>query len=97
MDVLQLIDDSLEQDLQIWLKKWSSAIDALNNIGSLFDGMEQSNILGDVSEHVSITGPVHIGKGSKIHPFVTIEGPVGNLGRMSACVYHNKKPSLHWF
>ena len=76
MDVLQLIDDSLEQDLQIWLKKWSSAIDALNNIGSLFDELEQSNILGDVSEHVSITGPVHIGKGSKIHPFVTIEGPV---------------------
>jgi bifunctional UDP-N-acetylglucosamine pyrophosphorylase/glucosamine-1-phosphate N-acetyltransferase len=32
--------------------------------------------LGEVSQDVSISGPVHIGKGSKIHPFVTIEGPV---------------------
>jgi NDP-sugar pyrophosphorylase family protein len=29
-----------------------------------------------VSDQVSISGPVHIGKGTKIHPFVTIQGPV---------------------
>jgi UDP-N-acetylglucosamine diphosphorylase / glucose-1-phosphate thymidylyltransferase / UDP-N-acetylgalactosamine diphosphorylase / glucosamine-1-phosphate N-acetyltransferase / galactosamine-1-phosphate N-acetyltransferase len=76
MDVEQLIDDSLQQGLQVWLKKWPNAIEALNNIGELFVGLKQSNILGEVSEQVSIKGPVHIGKGSKIHPFVTIEGPV---------------------
>jgi bifunctional UDP-N-acetylglucosamine pyrophosphorylase/glucosamine-1-phosphate N-acetyltransferase len=38
--------------------------------------MKKSSIMVDVGEHVSISGLVHIGKGSKIHPFVTIQGPV---------------------
>ncbi len=76
MNAEQLIDDNLEEGLQVWLKKWPTAVDALNNIGELFSGLKQNNILGDVHDQVSIKGPVHIGKGSKIHPFVTIEGPV---------------------
>jgi bifunctional UDP-N-acetylglucosamine pyrophosphorylase/glucosamine-1-phosphate N-acetyltransferase len=76
MDVEQLIDDSVELELQAWLRKWPNAIEALNNIGDLFVGLKKSDILGEVHEHVSISGLVHIGKGSKIHPFVTIQGPV---------------------
>ena len=76
MDVEQLIDDTVELELQAWLRKWPNAIEALNNIGDLFVGLEISNILGEIDEHASISGPVHIGKGSKIHPFVTIQGPV---------------------
>src|SRR5450759_4204901 len=76
MDVEQLIDDTVELEFQAWLRKWPNAIEALNNIGDLFVGLEKPTILGEVDEHVSISGPVHIGKGSKIHPFVTIQGPV---------------------
>jgi UDP-N-acetylglucosamine diphosphorylase / glucose-1-phosphate thymidylyltransferase / UDP-N-acetylgalactosamine diphosphorylase / glucosamine-1-phosphate N-acetyltransferase / galactosamine-1-phosphate N-acetyltransferase len=76
MDVEQLIDDTVELELQAWLRKWPNAIEALNHIGDLFVGLKKSTIIGEVDEHVSISGPVHIGKGSKIHPFVTIQGPV---------------------
>jgi bifunctional UDP-N-acetylglucosamine pyrophosphorylase/glucosamine-1-phosphate N-acetyltransferase len=76
MEIEQLIDESLEQELQTWLKKWPNATEALRHIADLFVDLKQPNILGEVSQNVSISGPVHIGKGSKIHPFVTIEGPV---------------------
>lgn len=76
MDVEQLIDDTVEPKLQAWLRKWPNAIEALNHIGDLFVGLKERTVLGEVYENVSISGPVHIGKGSKIHPFVTIEGPV---------------------
>ena len=71
MDVEQLIDDTVEQQLQTWLRKFPNAIEALKHIEDLFVGLELA-ILADVDEHVSISGPVHIGKGTKIHPFVTI-------------------------
>jgi len=76
MDVEQLIDDTVDLELQAWLRKWPNAIEALNHIGDLFVGLKEPTILGEVDKHVSISGPVHIGKGSKIHPFVTIQGPV---------------------
>jgi bifunctional UDP-N-acetylglucosamine pyrophosphorylase/glucosamine-1-phosphate N-acetyltransferase len=76
MDVEQLIDDTVEPALQSWLRKWPNAIEALNHIGELFVELKKTTVLGEVDEHVSISGPVLIGKGSKIHPFVTIQGPV---------------------
>ena len=75
MDVEQLIDDTVEQQLQTWLRKFPNAVEVLKHIEDLFVGQKMT-VLGDVDEHVSISGPVHIGKGSKIHPFVTIQGPV---------------------
>jgi UDP-N-acetylglucosamine diphosphorylase / glucose-1-phosphate thymidylyltransferase / UDP-N-acetylgalactosamine diphosphorylase / glucosamine-1-phosphate N-acetyltransferase / galactosamine-1-phosphate N-acetyltransferase len=76
MEIEQLLDETVEPRLVAWLTKWSDALEALNHIADLFVGMEENCILGEVSEQVSISGPVHIGKGTKIHPFVTIEGPV---------------------
>ncbi len=76
MEIEQLLDDALEPEMATWLRKWSTALDALNNIADLFVGLKDNCILGEVSEHVSISGPVYIGKGSKIHPFVTLEGPL---------------------
>jgi UDP-N-acetylglucosamine diphosphorylase / glucose-1-phosphate thymidylyltransferase / UDP-N-acetylgalactosamine diphosphorylase / glucosamine-1-phosphate N-acetyltransferase / galactosamine-1-phosphate N-acetyltransferase len=76
MEIEQLVDGELEQQLQLWLKKFSNAVEALKRIGELFGGLSKTTILTEVGEHVSISGPVHIGKGTKIHPFVTIEGPV---------------------
>jgi bifunctional UDP-N-acetylglucosamine pyrophosphorylase/glucosamine-1-phosphate N-acetyltransferase len=76
MDVEQLIDDTVDLELQAWLRKWPNAIEALNHIGELFGDLKKTTILGDVGEHVSISGLVHIGIGTKIHPFVTIQGPV---------------------
>jgi len=76
MDVEQLIDDTVDPELQAWLRKWPNAIAALNHIAELFVELKKPAILGEVDERVSISGPVQIGKGSKIHPFVTIQGPV---------------------
>jgi len=76
MEIEQLIDSELEQQLRLWLKKFSNAVEALRRIEELFGGLSKTTILTEVGEHVSISGPVHIGKGTKIHPFVTIEGPV---------------------
>ena len=76
MEIEQLIDGELEQQLRVWLKKFSNAVEALKRIEELFGGLSKTTILTEVGEHVSISGPVHIGKGTKIHPFVTIEGPV---------------------
>jgi len=76
MEIEQLLDETVEPQLVAWLKKWPDALEALNNITELFVDIRENCILGEVSENVSITGPVHIGKGSKIHPFVTIQGPV---------------------
>jgi NDP-sugar pyrophosphorylase family protein len=76
MKIEELLDETVEPQLAAWLKKWPDALEALNNIAELFVGIRESRILGEVSERVSISGPVHIGKGTKIHPFVSIEGPV---------------------
>ena len=76
MEIEQLLDETVEPQLAAWLKKWPDALAALNNIDDLFVGIRESRIQGQISEQVSISGPVHIGKGTKIHPFVTIEGPV---------------------
>lgn len=75
MDVEQLIDDTVDPELQTWLRKWPNAIEALNHIKELFVGLKPA-VLGEVDKSVSISGAVHIGKGTKIHPFVTIQGPV---------------------
>lgn len=76
MDVEQLIDETVAPELQAWLRKWPNAVAALNHIGELFADLKQPEILGEIDEHVSISGPVRIGKGSRIHPFVRIQGPV---------------------
>jgi NDP-sugar pyrophosphorylase family protein len=76
MEIEQLLDDNVDPQLAAWLRKWPTALAALNNIAELFIGLRQNYIAGEVSEQVSISGPVHLGKGTKIHPFVTIEGPV---------------------
>ena len=76
MEIQQLIDGALEQKLQLWLQRFSDAVEALKHIEELFAGLNKPTIQTEVGEHVSISGPVHIGKGTKIHPFVTIEGPV---------------------
>ena len=76
MDVEQLIDDTVEPQLKTWLRKFPNAVEILKHIEDLFVGLTKMTVLTEVGEHVSISGPVHIGKGSKIHPFVTIQGPV---------------------
>jgi bifunctional UDP-N-acetylglucosamine pyrophosphorylase/glucosamine-1-phosphate N-acetyltransferase len=76
MEIEQLLDETAELHLAAWLRKWPNALEALDNIADLFVGLEKNCILGDISDQVSISGPVHIGKGTKIHPFVTIQGPV---------------------
>jgi NDP-sugar pyrophosphorylase family protein len=76
METQQLIDGALEEGLQLWLRRFSNAVEALKHIEELFAGLNKPTIQAEVGEHVSISGPVHIGKGTKIHPFVTIEGPV---------------------
>jgi NDP-sugar pyrophosphorylase family protein len=76
MEIEELLNETVEPQLAAWLRKWASALDALNNVADLFVGLEENCILGEISDKVSISGPVHIGKGTKIHPFVTIQGPV---------------------
>ena len=76
MKIDELLDETVEPRFKAWLKQWPDALEALNNISDLFVDLKENCILGEVSEQVSISGPVHIGKGTKIHPFVTIEGPV---------------------
>jgi len=76
MDVRSLIDEKIDPELIEWLTKKETAVNALNAIEELFVGLKQTLNLGIVDEFVSITGPVHIGAGSHIHPHVTIEGPV---------------------
>jgi UDP-N-acetylglucosamine diphosphorylase / glucose-1-phosphate thymidylyltransferase / UDP-N-acetylgalactosamine diphosphorylase / glucosamine-1-phosphate N-acetyltransferase / galactosamine-1-phosphate N-acetyltransferase len=76
MEIEQLLDETAEPQLAAWLRKWPNALEALNNIADLFVDLHENCILGQVSEQVSISGPVHIGKGTKIHPFATIQGPV---------------------
>jgi UDP-N-acetylglucosamine diphosphorylase / glucose-1-phosphate thymidylyltransferase / UDP-N-acetylgalactosamine diphosphorylase / glucosamine-1-phosphate N-acetyltransferase / galactosamine-1-phosphate N-acetyltransferase len=71
-----LYDDSIEAELISWIRGFRDPIDLLNNIESLFAGLEKSVILGEVASSVAINGPVHIGAGSVIHPHVTIDGPV---------------------
>ena len=44
MDVEQLIDDTVDLELQAWLRKWPNAIEALNHIGELFDKLKEPAI-----------------------------------------------------
>ena len=76
METEQLLDETVDPPMVAWLRKWPNALEALNNIADLFVGLRGNCIQGQVGEQVSVSGPVHIGKGTKIHPFVTIEGPV---------------------
>lgn len=76
MHVDALIDETLEPQLIEWLRSQGNAIRALSHIKELFARLDTQNILGDIDEHVSLKGPVHIGKGSRIHSFVEIDGPV---------------------
>lgn len=72
----ELYDETLEAELIAWIKRFPDPIALLNNISTLFTGLKESRIEGDVDSSVVINGPVHIGKGTKIHGNVTIDGPV---------------------
>lgn len=74
--VSDLFSGPLEPDLAAWLKRFDSPIELLNALPDLFAKLNEQRILGEVREFVSITGPVHIGEGSVIHPGAIIEGPV---------------------
>jgi bifunctional UDP-N-acetylglucosamine pyrophosphorylase/glucosamine-1-phosphate N-acetyltransferase len=74
--VSDLFSGPLEPDLTAWLKKFEFPIDLLNALPDLFAKLNEQCILGEVREFVSITGPVHIGEGSVIHPGAIIDGPV---------------------
>src|SRR4051812_20753449 len=76
MQVDALIDDTLEPVLVAWLRDKRNAIAALNAIEDLFRKLATQNILGEVDEFVSIKGPVHLGRGSKVHSYVELDGPL---------------------
>jgi len=76
MKVESLFDDSLEPEMIAWLRSQGDAITALNNVEQLFTKLKGQTVLGEVDEFVSIKGPAHIGKGSRIHSHVEIDGPV---------------------
>ena len=61
MDVEQLIDDTVAPELKTLLRKFPNAVDILKHIEELFVGLTKKTILTDVGEHVSVSGPVHIG------------------------------------
>ena len=62
MDVEQLIDDTVEPQLKTWLRKFPNAVEILKHIEDLFVGLTKMTVLTDVGKHVSISGPVHIGR-----------------------------------
>lgn len=76
MNVESLIDDTLEQPLVVWLRSKGSAIRALNEIEQLFQKLDKQVVEGELDEFVSLKGPVHIGRGSRVHSHVEIDGPV---------------------
>src|SRR5208282_4582785 len=76
LKVSDLFSGPPENEMAAWLKRYDSPIDLLNALGDLFAKLHERRILGEVGEFVSITGPVHIGKGTVIHSGVTIDGPV---------------------
>ena len=96
MEIEQLLDETTEPQLGAWLRKWPNALEALNNIADLFVGLQENCILGLVSEQVSISGPVHIGKGTKIHPFVDHSGASDHRReRKCSITLNHSKPSVH--
>jgi NDP-sugar pyrophosphorylase family protein len=76
LSVSDLFVGPFEPTLAAWLKKFDSPLELLNGLPDLFTELRERRILGEVREFVSITGLVHIGKGSVIHPGAVIEGPV---------------------
>lgn len=76
MRVTSLYDETIEPQMKEWLDKHETALNALNNIHSIFASLKKNHIEGELDEFVSIEGPVHIGKGSRIHSNVSIQGPV---------------------
>lgn len=76
LTVADLFSGPLEADLGAWVKKCRSPLELFDALPELFANLNHQRILGEVHEYVSITGAVHVGKGSVIHPGVVIEGPV---------------------
>lgn len=67
--------DVPNQEMKDWLYRQQDVIAILNNLAELFAKLDGQVVQGEVDEHVSMCGPIHIGKGSRIHPHVTIDGP----------------------
>ena len=71
-----LYDDTVDEELVTWIKKFADPVQLLNDLSSLFEGLDTTTVLGEMDESVVLNGPVYIGAGSVIHPHVTIDGPV---------------------
>ena len=76
MLIKEFFQEPVNADLAAWLATYENAIDLLVHLSELFRKLDHQVIYGKVDDFVSITGPVHIGEGTRIHPHVTIDGPV---------------------
>ena len=96
MEIEQLLDETAEPQLASWLRKWPNALEALNNIADLFVGLQENCILGQVSEQVSISGPVHIGKGTQ-DPSICDDSGAGDYWRERKCsiAFNHSEPGVH--
>ncbi len=71
----ELFHDIPDGDLRTWILAQEDIGAILRCLPDLFAELDRQTILGEVDAHVAIAGPVHIGKGTRIHPHVTIDGP----------------------
>jgi len=58
------------------IEAYEDPFSLLRDVKRLFKNLQQTQILGDIDSGVHIDGPVHIGKGSRIHSGVVLDGPV---------------------
>jgi len=76
MRVQDLFEAALPEPLQSWLHKFEQPHEPLLRIEDLFFKLDKQVVRGEIDDHVSIQGAVHIGEGSRIHSHVSIVGPV---------------------
>jgi NDP-sugar pyrophosphorylase family protein len=76
MKTIDLFKGPIKGPMQEWLYRHLNPHEILHNLKDLFADLRESCIEGLVDEGVAITGPVHIGRGSRIHSGVVLDGPV---------------------
>lgn len=76
MLIKEFFQETVGSDLAAWLAGYETALDLLVHLSEVFAQLDRPAVHGKVDDFVSINGPVHIGKGTRIHPHVTIDGPV---------------------
>jgi UDP-N-acetylglucosamine diphosphorylase / glucose-1-phosphate thymidylyltransferase / UDP-N-acetylgalactosamine diphosphorylase / glucosamine-1-phosphate N-acetyltransferase / galactosamine-1-phosphate N-acetyltransferase len=64
-----------EQGILEFVLSFRRASELLKGFDRLFSDLTTSKILGSVEPGAHIVGPVHIGKGSRIHPDAVVYGP----------------------